>query len=319
MLREARFGDYAAEIPAYLRSWCQGSAAQRLGGTEGHRRFSSTAPLPEHTFSLAHTKGFAMLDKCRRLIAGLNPLATEWRRFRIVFGIPSVILVIGVLFTQSLINVLTNHLSLSSDVLWLACLGAGLFAALVRYRWSYQRATKESQSSTSDHTGPRLSTKRCLVCVIGLDSASASSPLAVLLSQFKNLEYLVLLGTSETRALGVANQITHQMLGAAGLILGPDQILVSEQGDAGTMDDFDLATRQAISWLLHRGATVDEIICDVTAGKRAMGFGVLLAADRAGIETQYLDSGWDHLAMRQVPGRLSFKVAREFNSMDLRA
>ena len=237
-------------------------------------------------------------------------LATEWRRVRVVFGIPSVLLVVGVLFSQSIINVVTTHLSLREEIAGLTVLGVVCVTLFLRYRWAYLAAIHKTEDDPGK-TQSRLAKKRALICVMGLGSGEATSPLATLLAQFNSLEYLVLLGTAETRSLGVASQITHQLLGTAGLSLDSEHVLILENNDAGAMDDFDEATRSALRWLFSNGVTSSEVLCDVTAGKRAMGFGALLASNRAGIETQYLDVGWDHVSQRQIPERTTWHVARE--------
>lgn len=238
---------------------------------------------------------------------GITGASKEWRRFRVAFGIPSVVLVCGVLFTESFIGVLVNRLSLIGDVIWLGIIGCAALYALLRYRHSFNSSGQKVRARVIDGSVTRLSTKRALICVIGLESGRSTSPLALLLSQLSRLDYLVLLGTPETKALGVSSQITHELLGASGFSLGPDQVLINEQGDSYSMDDFDLSCRQAASWLIHRGVDTDEIVCDITAGKRAMGFGVLLAADHLGIEAQYRDSNLDHTGRNRVPGRLVWK------------
>jgi hypothetical protein len=238
----------------------------------------------------------------------------EWRRMKVVFGIPSVVLLLGVLFSQSLIGVLTSHLSLPGDIVWLAIVGGAALYVFVNYRRSFTDSAKQMHTRVFDRSTARLDSKRALICVMGLESGRATSPLALLLSQLSHLDYLVLLGTPETKALGVSSQITHELLGASGFALGPDQVLIYEQGDSYSMEDFELATRQAASWLIHQGVSAEEIVCDITAGKRAMGFGVLLAADHIGVEVQYRDSNWDHQSKRHVPGPLVWKTIHETDS-----
>jgi hypothetical protein len=235
----------------------------------------------------------------------------EWRRIKVVFGIPSVILVLGVLFSQSLIGVLTARLTFLGDVIWLSLVGAVALYAFLRYRRSYLASAKRMATRVIDGSTGRLDSKRALICVIGLESGRATSPLALLLSQLPHLDYLVLLGTPESKALGVSSVITHELLASAGFVLPPSHVLISEQGDSYSMEDFDLAARQAVSWLTNKGVALNEIVCDITAGKRAMGFGVLLAADRTGVEVQYRDSNWDHHAKSHVPGRLIWKTVSE--------
>jgi hypothetical protein len=246
---------------------------------------------------------------------GITGVSKEWRRLRVAFGIPSVVLVLGVLFSQSLIGVLTTRLSLLGDAVWLGTIGCAAIYVFLNYRRNFSASGQKMRARVIDGSTTRLGTKRALICVIGLESGRATSPLALLLSQLSRLDYLVLLGTPETKALGVSSQITHELLGASGFYLGSDQVLINEQGDSYSMDDFDLSCRQAVSWLTHREVDADEIVCDITAGKRAMGFGVLLAADHVGVEVQYRDSNWDHTGRNRVPGRLVWKNIHETDNV----
>jgi hypothetical protein len=239
---------------------------------------------------------------------------SEWRRFAVVFGIPSVMLALGIIFTESAVNILTGHLSIRGDLIWLAALAAAILWLFSRYRNSYTAATRANTDPSDQATSTRLANKRALIVVMGLDSADPGSPLAALLSRFPTLDYLILLGTPETKALGVSSRVTHQLLAASGHNLPADHLWVLEQAESHSLTDFELATRQAITWLLRHGVEVDQIVCDVTGGKRAMGFGVLTAADRAGVETHYLSARWDHLAKRPIPGSATWQVARDMHT-----
>jgi hypothetical protein len=247
------------------------------------------------------------LTKIHRALSAKNT-NKEWRRFKVAFGIPGVAIGLGMLFSQSFIGVLISRLSLTGDIIWLSIVASITLYVLVSYRRSFTAAGRQIKLRVIDGSTDRLGSKRALIAVMGLESGRASSPLALLLSQLSQLDYLVLLGTPETKALGVASQITHDLLGASGFTLASDQIEIFEQGDSYSMEDFDLATRQAVNWLIHKGVTTSEIVCDITAGKRAMGFGVMLAADHIGVEVQYRDSNWDREAKSRVPGRLVWKT-----------
>jgi hypothetical protein len=240
---------------------------------------------------------------------------TEWRRLRAAFGIPSAIIVVGAVFAQTLVTVITNHLDVRGDLIWLATLAAAGLWLFSRFEKGYAARLRNHPDGQASSADLRLASRQALVALIGLDSAAAEASLTTLLGNLPNLHYLVLLGTPETRAAGVAERIVTRSLAMAGLELDEDHILIMEHARANEMSDFELATRQAVSWLLHAGVEAEAIVIDVTSGRRAMGFGALVAAERAGIDVQYLASDWDTLATHRTPGQLTWQLAREIHDV----
>jgi len=63
------------------------------------------------------------------------------------------------------------------------------------------------------------------------------------------------------------------------------------------------ATRHVLEWIAEsEGVKREEMAFDVTGGKTLMSIGAFLAADRMGVDVQYISSAFDKDTNKWVPG-----------------
>lgn len=243
----------------------------------------------------------------RRLRA---PARTTLARARVVFGVPSALVLAGVLLSQSIVEIVLDHLTTWQSTL--AWVGVWTVIALVAFdRWN--RDLSGTIASTLGQSGQeRLAARRGLVVVCGLDSDRPGSPTAKLLAACPNVEYLALIGTPETQMLGVAHRVVGELAPSMGVVMPATHVRVLEQGNnAQSVADFEQATTDAIGWMLRHGLDPDDIVVDTSCGRRAMGYGALIAAENHAVEVQYLACAWDPTTNTPVTGKEMFKVVRQ--------
>lgn len=243
------------------------------------------------------------------------PSRPTLERARAVFGIPSVVVIAGFLLTESLVNIVINLLpNWQADAIWLA--GCTAAALLAFDRWNRSVSSTLRADRLGRDGDDKLTGRRGLVIVLGLNSQAPTSPVAKLLAACPNLEYLALVGTPQTQSRNVARDILETLAPSLGRQVPAANVRVFEQGNnAQSVADFEQATRDAIAWMLRQGLEPHEVVVDTSDGRRAMGYGALVAAEQAGVEVQYLALEWDHMGNRPIPDQEMFKVVRELHTV----
>lgn len=232
-------------------------------------------------------------------------------RLKLIFGIPPFLAIAGYVLVESLIEIICGALpTWQAQLLWLGTLAAAALFAF--HRWN----TKVTRTLDASHLGrsgtDRLHTRRGLIVLLGLDSQREDGAVAKLLASTPNVEYLALLGTPETQSRHVAADIVEKLAPAMGHRIAASHVRIFEQGNnSQSVADFEQDTTDAIAWMLRQGLEAFEIVVDTSAGRRAMGYGALIAAENADVEVQYLALAWNHMANQPVPGAEMFKVGRE--------
>ena len=230
------------------------------------------------------------------------------RRYRYVLGVPSLLLVLAALIVNTFAQVALDAIGpLYGQILWLASLCA--LAVFLAWRWDHKRtqALAVGQPATD-----KLAHRRAAVVLVGLDSCDPDGSLAKLLGQLENLEFLALVGTPQTAELGVPERILHQLLPATGVHLPPSAVRIWQHCNAQSLADNDQSVAEAISWILRQGVPRDAIVVDISRGRRAMGYGALMAAEAERVEVQYLATAWDHIANAPIPNQEAFKLLKEY-------
>lgn len=234
------------------------------------------------------------------------------KRLSHALGLPGflavVALLFGELFAQELQLVLDTHTKTIAALVALAAL-----MVLLAYRWSARLPGASTSVAYGNSGTEKLSTRRAAIVLLGLDSAHPDSAAAALFAATPTLEYLALVGTRETAQMGVSTRLLTQVGPAAGLNVPEARTRVWEFGNAESVADTEQATAEAIRWLIGRGLDPAEIVLDVSAGRRAMGYGAKDAADDAAVEAQYLAARWEPVTNRPVLGSSMFKIIKSYH------
>lgn len=237
-----------------------------------------------------------------------NKFSGAFNRLRYIIGIPSALVLLGFLFTELMVQSLMTMFNNNKIALMVATLfvGAGLVA--LAWRWSQTFSASGAVGLQGTNGNAKLEKRRGAVIVCGLDSNQPKSSVAKLLQKLPNLEYVAFIGTRETDRENVIYSITHQMLPLAQPNLPASRVRSYQDGNSESISDAHGATETAIRWMLSHNLTPDEIIVDVTAGRRAMGFGANDAARDLLVEVQYLAQEWNHADNKPIDGTEMFKI-----------
>ena len=238
-------------------------------------------------------------------------------RARVVFGVPSTLVVAGFVLSQSLVSIILGLLpTWQAHLAWLAV--CAVIALLAFRRWDRQVTDTLMTAHLGQAGTDRLTHRRGVVLILGLESAATTSSVAKLLAAATSLEYLALIGTPETQTRKVAPEVLGTLAPSLGRHIPAAQVRIFEQGNnAESVSDFVQATTDALAWMVRQGLEPHEIVVDTSDGRRAMGYGALVAAEHAGVEAQYLSLAWDPMHNRPVPGVEQFKVVREIPALKL--
>ena len=237
-------------------------------------------------------------------------MRTQLNRFRQIVGMPNALAIATLLFGQSLLQLLESATdTVLHQLAVLVALGAGV---LFLYR-RFMRAATDGAAVMGQLSTAKLARRRGIVMLVGLDSDQPGSDVAQLLRTAGDAEYLAMLGTPETLKRGVVARIRNQLLPALGRSIPSNRIRVWEQNmNAESIADFEQSTRDAVAWMLRQGLSPEEIVVDVSAGRRPMAFGALTAAGALEVEVQYLAAPWDAGTNTPIRSQRAFKVVREF-------
>lgn len=63
--------------------------------------------------------------------------------------------------------------------------------------------------------------------------------------------------------------------------------------------------------MLRNGLDRNDIVVDVTAGRRSFCHGAFIAAEAEKIETQLVSDAWDHTTNKRVTGEETIKLIQE--------
>lgn len=218
-----------------------------------------------------------------------------------MFGVGSSLVVAGFLLSQSLVQVVLDGLNarfgLGGELVWLGALAR--VALWVFVRWNASLAVNSSPSTGAPTAN--LASRRGLVVLTGLNSDRPDSATARLLASVPSLEYLVLVGTPQTRERKVAQKVVASLLPLAGHRLDRRHVRILTDASADSVSGFEAATFEAVSWLGRAGLAPSDIIVDVSEGRRAMGFGALVAAQSLGVDTQFLANVYDDSGLHKLP------------------
>jgi hypothetical protein len=241
-----------------------------------------------------------------------TPARATLSRLKVVFGIPSTLVITGFLLTQSVVSMVLDSIhGWQGHIIWLGSIA--VVALLSFQRWDRNATATLTAAHLGQSGTDTLAARRGLVIIMGLDSQRSDSAVAKLLAAAPGVEYLTLIGTPETQLRKVAAGITGTLAPSLGRAVPATHVRIFEQGNnAQSISDFEQATTEALNWLERQGLEPHEIVVDVSEGRRPMGFGALVAANTAGVEAQYLSWAWNHLENRPIPGQEIFKVVREF-------
>lgn len=230
------------------------------------------------------------------------------RRIRLVAGVPPLLALIMFLIGEAIAQIVFEVITpMNARYAWLA--GLVIAAAYLSIRYDNQRLAKVS--SFGQPGDAKLGERRGAVVLIGLDSDDPTGSLSKLLARTPRLDHLALVGTPQTAEKGVTDRLRSHLLAAWGVDLDPTRIRVYEHNHVESLADNEHSVSDAIQWMNAHGLAPHEIIVDITKGRRPMGFGALLAADRHEVEAQYLTWAWDTVADRPLLGTEAFKLVNE--------
>lgn len=192
--------------------------------------------------------------------------------------------------------------SIAGQVLWTGVLVLVLMVCIVAWGRSFDKKSKVFQASHDVSVGHR----RGAIVLVGLRSHEPGSALRKLLTHAGSLEYLALIGTPQTAEAQILKAVVEDIES-----IPISHIRIWEHGHAEDMEDFEACTTEAINWLRSKGLEKHEIVVDVTAGRRAMGFGAIIAATQSGIEAHELRFGWDTMANMPLNDEGTFTVVKK--------
>lgn len=166
------------------------------------------------------------------------------------------------------------------------------------YRFNRNYSAKQKQIKVGSQS-KHLASKRAAVVTLGLHSADAESELTKFLSLVPNLEYIAFLGTAETAENKVLSDVVSKIINVFTSIK-KENIRAWENANSLNMKDFYTNGKDAIDWLISQGVASEEILVEVSAGRRPMVFGAQAAGQKRGIEVVYLGYTWDHLSRTAI-------------------
>lgn len=234
-------------------------------------------------------------------------MRTSLFRFKAVVGMPSTLAVTCILFGQYVVSLIDDAVEGPKGRAAVLAVLALVVVALFR-RWDRQLHAGHAAVMGLPATA-KVNRRRGLVILVGFESDLPTSAAAKLLKASSSVEYVALLGTPQTAEKGVTARIRRRLMPAAlGRPLPEANVRSWESGNAQSLADFEQATREAIRWMLEQGLTAEEIVVDVTCGRRPMTWGALTAADGAAVEAQYLAERWDHRSNSPIRGTETFKT-----------
>jgi hypothetical protein len=239
-----------------------------------------------------------------------SALKTAFSRMRFVAGFPSGLVISFFFSFYLLVNAITYFGALLG---WLGVLVPLIASAAVTvvlvYRWQ-----KHLEASTLAARGAlsanRLESRRGLVVLVGLDSASPGTTFMRLLAEAESVEYLALVTTAQDDMLGVTSKLLETLVPVSGREFAHGRVRVWSGNNAESLRDIEDAVSQAVRWMGRHGLHPSEVVVDVTKGRRSMEFGALIAADRQHVEVQYLAADWHHLDNKPMPGTEGFMLVR---------
>lgn len=233
-------------------------------------------------------------------------------RFRHVVGIPSALALSAFVLANTATGVLLEVIPTLTGKLVLV---AVLFLTTVLLFSKWDKAWRQGSTAASQIGVPansQLASRKGLVIVLGLDSAEPDSPVAKMLQRASSVQWIAFLGTPETAEKKVVENIRTKLMPPAGCDLPATHVRTWEFGNAESLADFEQAASEALEWMLRQNLEAEDIVLDITSGRRPMGYGAMTAANRYLVETQYHANAWDHLQNRPVPGKETFKVVQDF-------
>ena len=234
-----------------------------------------------------------------------------WSRFRLVAGIPSLLVVSALCSFYLLINAITWQAAVSAGAIgvWGATIVAVAVTIGLFLRW--HRRIAAALAPVLERPGStKLNTRRGVIVLIGLDSAEPGTTFLRLLADTPQLEYLALITTPQAMARGVIDALLN-MLKRSGRTLPRERVRIWDRNSAEEMADTEQSVTEAIAWMQRHQLHASEIVIDVTKGRRPMHFGALIAGSRAQVELQYLAAEWHHLDDRPTTGSAEFTVVHE--------
>jgi hypothetical protein len=240
-------------------------------------------------------------------MSSFEQFKTTIERFRVMLGVPSALVVL-VFFIVTLLGEMFTDAVSSTHARFLVLGVLTLGATALVLQWD--RKARRARVGSTDHA--KLGDRKGLVIILGLDSDSTESAAAKLLARTPKAEYVALVTTPrEPGGRDVVTGVVTRLMPAAGLVLDDAHVQVWDRGHHESVADFKEATLQAIAWMKGHGLDSDDIVVDISAGRRPMGFGAMLAADEVLVECQYLAAEWDHTQNAPRAGREAFKVLQE--------
>jgi len=242
-------------------------------------------------------------------------------RVRNVLGVRNAIIVVGFLAANSNLDIIESFVierGWEARLGWLVLIDVLLVVCVLRLI-GRARSADPGDNVHPDAMGVRgdrqLAGRRAAVVVMGLDSDRPDSALSRLLARSDRLEFLALLGTPETRAARITDHIPR-LLALHGRELPAAQIRVWDENHALSVADFAESATEALGWLARHDVRPEDVVADISAGRRPAGFGVVQAADTVRVESQYLACRWDHEANRPLPDQLSFRLVTAYWDSD---
>jgi hypothetical protein len=243
-------------------------------------------------------------------------------RVRHVLGVRDAIIVLGFLAANTNVDIIDSFVTERSwavRIAWLVLVDTLLILFVLRLI-GRARSADPGDNVHPDVMGVRgdrqLAGRRAAVVVIGLDSDKPESALSRLLARADRLEFLAVLGTPETRSAKIAAQIPR-LLAMHGREIPATHIRMWDENHALSVADFAESATEALGWLARHDVGPEEIVADISAGRRPAGFGVVQAADTVRVESQYLACRWDHETNRPLPDQLSFRLVTAYWDPDV--
>ena len=234
-------------------------------------------------------------------------------RIRHVAGIPSGLVLAAAATFYLLVNALTSWSAAMAGELgvWSTVVVSAAVTTVLFVRWQHRFAASLDPAKLDQPGTVKLAARRGAVVLVGLDSADPGTTFTRLLAAADRLEYLALIATPQSEVRGVVPALLGPLLALSGRNLASSHIRVWDRNEAEVMADVEQSVAEAIEWMGRRGLHSSEIVVDVTKGRRSMEFGALIAADRAGVEVQYLAAEWHHLDNKPLLGTEDFRVVFE--------
>lgn len=241
--------------------------------------------------------------------AAINELRISVLRFKTLVRVPGKLVVFATMFFAVVMETVMDLLpTLTMRAMMLLALGI-----LVIYYFSKWEIPFRRDAATFGHVDDgKLASRKGVVILVGLDSANADNPVIKLLKRVPHLERIALVGTPEVQERGIFDTIVQEFLPATGHNLEASRIKIWHGGNADSVAASHEATEQALTWLLSEGYGPQELVVDITLGRRSMMLGADRAAVTLSVETQYLGQRWDHTANRPIPNSEAFKVVSEY-------